>query len=137
MAEPPHGQLRHTIDPPNIHSELIAVGVSTTIIAFVAVVLRMFTRAHVTNNGVNLDDCKLPPQPDIEHTNYVHTDMVICAMVLSFVLLGCNFPRKFSKTNLSCKAEHSADMGAGLGYHIWDVKTESFVSPFQKASPKC
>jgi hypothetical protein len=59
MAEPPIGQIRHIFDPPNIHKELIAVGVSTTISAFAAVVLRIFTRLHVTKHGICLDDCRL------------------------------------------------------------------------------
>jgi hypothetical protein len=59
MAEPPDAHIRHTTNPPNIHKELIAVGVSTTILALVAVVLRIFTRSHVTKNGIHLDDCRL------------------------------------------------------------------------------
>ncbi|KAF1933886.1 uncharacterized protein M421DRAFT_414935 [Didymella exigua CBS 183.55] len=70
MTEPPIGQIRHTINTPNIHKELIAVGVSTTILAFVAIVLRIFTRSHVTKNGINFDDY-----------------MVTCAMLFSLVLL--------------------------------------------------
>ncbi|KAJ8110395.1 hypothetical protein OPT61_g6750 [Boeremia exigua] len=99
MAEPPPGQIRHTVDAPNLHKELIAVGASTTIVAFVGVVLRVFTRWSVTKNGVHSDDY-----------------MVICAMVMSFALLACNFPH----------------MSTGLGYHIWEVKAEGYMSPFQK-----
>jgi hypothetical protein len=59
MAEPPYGHIRHTTNPPDIHKGLAAVGVSTTILALVAVVLRIFTRSHVTKNGIHLDDCRL------------------------------------------------------------------------------
>jgi hypothetical protein len=59
MAEPPYGHIRHTTNPPDIHKGLAAVGVSTTILALVAVVLRIFTRSHVTKNGIHLDDSRL------------------------------------------------------------------------------
>jgi hypothetical protein len=59
MAEPPNGRVRLTINAPNIHKELAAVGVTTTIFALVAVVLRIFTRSHVTKNGIHLDDCTI------------------------------------------------------------------------------
>ncbi|KAF2746615.1 hypothetical protein M011DRAFT_477851 [Sporormia fimetaria CBS 119925] len=75
VAEPPAGSVRHTINPPTLHHELIAVSVSTTVLAFIAVVLRIFTRVCVTRNGVYMNDY-----------------MIILAMIFSFVLLGCNFP---------------------------------------------
>jgi len=58
VAVPPPGQIRHTVNPPNIHKELAAVGVSTTILALVAVVLQLFTRAYVTKLGIHLNDCE-------------------------------------------------------------------------------
>jgi hypothetical protein len=48
VAVPPSGQNRHTVDPPNLDRELAAVGISITILALVAVILQLFTRAHVT-----------------------------------------------------------------------------------------
>lgn len=41
--------------------------------------------------------------------------MVIFALIFAIALLGCNF-------------EH---MKAGLGYHIWDVKTVDYMTRFQ------
>lgn len=58
IAVPPPGQIRHTVNPPNIHKELAVVGVSTTILALVAVILQLFTRAYVTNLGIHLNDCE-------------------------------------------------------------------------------
>lgn len=60
MAVPPPGQIRHTVNPPSLHRELAAVGVSTTMIALVAVILQLFTRAYVTKLGVRLNDCGSP-----------------------------------------------------------------------------
>jgi hypothetical protein len=57
MAEPPVGQIRHYYNAPTAHGELTATGVSTTVIAAVAVALRIFTRVSVTKNGVKLEDC--------------------------------------------------------------------------------
>ena len=48
VAEPPPGYLRDTTNPPSLHQELAAVGISTTVIALVAVVLRVFTRVRMT-----------------------------------------------------------------------------------------
>ena len=56
VAEPPPGQLRHATNPPNLHAGLAAVGVSTTVVALLAVALRVFTRARVTDMGVHLND---------------------------------------------------------------------------------
>ncbi|KAL6161822.1 hypothetical protein ACJQWK_08444 [Exserohilum turcicum] len=47
---------------------------------------------------------------------HVNDHMAVIAMTFSLALLVCNFPH----------------MRSGLGYHIWDVKIDSFVSPFQK-----
>lgn len=60
MAEPPAGELRHTADPPSLHRELAAAAVSTSAVALVAVVLRLFTTARVTRMGIHLNDCKSP-----------------------------------------------------------------------------
>lgn len=59
MAEPPVGYTRHTIDAPNIHRELIAVGVLITVLVLMAVMQRVFVRLFVKKNEVCLDDCKL------------------------------------------------------------------------------
>jgi hypothetical protein len=58
--------------------------------------------------------------------------MVVCAMICSLALLGCNFPRQFDFRGSAGKVNRSADMKSGLGYHVWEVPKESFVSPFQK-----
>lgn len=58
IAVPPPGQIRYIVNPPNIHKELAAVGVSTTILALVAVILQLFTRAYVTKLGIHLNDCE-------------------------------------------------------------------------------
>jgi hypothetical protein len=54
VAVPPSGQIRHAVDPPNLHRELAAVGISTTTLALVAVILQLFTRAHVTKMGMGI-----------------------------------------------------------------------------------
>ncbi|KAF2632806.1 hypothetical protein BU25DRAFT_427630 [Macroventuria anomochaeta] len=83
MVDPSPGYTRHITDPTNLHQGLKVVDISTTIFALVAVALWLFMRVHVTKN-----------------------DMVMCALICSFVLLGFSFPH----------------MSAGLGYHLWDVK---------------
>lgn len=57
MAEPPLGQARRA-SPITAHPQLIATGVCTTVIAAVAVTLRIFTRSYVTKGGVSTDDCE-------------------------------------------------------------------------------
>jgi hypothetical protein len=57
MADPPTGHTRHMTDAPNLHQDLVAVGTTTTAVAFFAVALRLLTRVHVTGNGIQLDDC--------------------------------------------------------------------------------
>lgn len=66
MAEPANGQVRATINPPDIYRKLTAIGVSTTILVFVAVVLGFFTRLHVTKNGIHLENCGLAYPRDSE-----------------------------------------------------------------------
>jgi hypothetical protein len=58
MAEPPPGKVRHYFNAPTAHGALTATGVTTTIIAAVAVGMRIFTRTSVTKNGIQMDDCK-------------------------------------------------------------------------------
>lgn len=62
MAEPPNGYIRHMTNPSNVHKSAV-VGISTTILAVAAVILRIFTRSHVTKNGIHLDDCRLLHDP--------------------------------------------------------------------------
>ncbi|KAF2440319.1 hypothetical protein P171DRAFT_524396 [Karstenula rhodostoma CBS 690.94] len=75
LADPPNGTQRYTGDArPNLHSQLAATAISVTIVAFLTVALRVFTRIHVTKSGLAMDDY-----------------MVLIAMALSFGLLGMNF----------------------------------------------
>lgn len=57
MPVPP-GEVRTAVNPPSSAGSLMAAGVATTIIAFVSVALRIFTRFFVIK-GPGIDDCKL------------------------------------------------------------------------------
>ncbi|KAF2650158.1 hypothetical protein K491DRAFT_697546 [Lophiostoma macrostomum CBS 122681] len=74
MAEPPPGQIRYTVDRPNLHKELTATAISMTVVACIAVALRVFTRVHVTKAGLGVDDY-----------------MVLIALAFAIGLLGMNF----------------------------------------------
>jgi hypothetical protein len=55
--EPPEGQTRTLVDPPSSGSGVIPCGVTTTIIASVIVILRVFTRRYVVKSVLGADDC--------------------------------------------------------------------------------
>lgn len=59
LTSPPAGQVRYGLDnAPNRKTEMIAVGVVTTVIAATTVGLRLFTRVRIVPRTVSLDDCK-------------------------------------------------------------------------------
>lgn len=57
-AEPPPGQVRTPVNPPTRRRELMAAGISTTVIAGAALALRLYTRLRVVDKGLNADDCE-------------------------------------------------------------------------------
>lgn len=58
MAEPPNGQSRQP-NPPTLHPQLTASAIILTVVAAIAVGLRIFTRVSVIQSGISIDDCKL------------------------------------------------------------------------------
>ncbi|KAJ9425731.1 hypothetical protein QL093DRAFT_2250838 [Fusarium oxysporum] len=54
--EPPEGQTRTLVDPPSSGSGVIPCGVTTTIIASIIVILRVFTRRYVVKSVLGADD---------------------------------------------------------------------------------
>ncbi|KAL7625043.1 hypothetical protein AAE478_004257 [Parahypoxylon ruwenzoriense] len=57
-AEPPPGQVRTPVNPPTRQGDLMAAGISMTIIAGIALGLRLYTRLHVLKNHLEADDCE-------------------------------------------------------------------------------
>jgi hypothetical protein len=58
VADPPKGTQRYFGDArPNLHSQLAATAISVTVVAFLTVALRIFTRIRVTKAGLAVDDC--------------------------------------------------------------------------------
>ncbi|KAI2473895.1 hypothetical protein F4781DRAFT_379269 [Annulohypoxylon bovei var. microspora] len=55
-AEPPPGQVRTPVNPPTRRDELMAAGISTTIIAGVALGLRLYTRVYMLKKRLEADD---------------------------------------------------------------------------------
>lgn len=56
MIDPPEGEDRFAAG--SVGSGMVAAGISTTIVALVFVVLRIFTRAHIVRRSLGIDDCK-------------------------------------------------------------------------------
>ncbi|KAF6828178.1 integral membrane protein [Colletotrichum plurivorum] len=56
VMPPPEGQVRTEVDPPNTSGAVYPVGIATTVIAFVAVALRIFTRTYVMRGRLGIDD---------------------------------------------------------------------------------
>ncbi|KAM0540619.1 hypothetical protein ACHAPJ_013563 [Fusarium lateritium] len=71
VMEPPEGQVRTFVDPPSSGSGVLPAGVATTVIAFVAVCLRVFTRRYVVKSVLGADDY-----------------LCIAGLVFSFIFLG-------------------------------------------------
>jgi hypothetical protein len=57
LMEPPEGQTRTLVNPPSSGSGVIPCGVTTTIIASIIVILRVFTRRYVVKSVLGADDC--------------------------------------------------------------------------------
>jgi hypothetical protein len=97
VVDPPNGTQRYVGDArPNLHSQLAATAISVTIVAFLTVALRIFTRIHVTKAGLAIDDCAysyLLPFDTKGNQELMSADMVLIAMAFSFGLLGMNFQR--------------------------------------------
>ncbi|KAI5865471.1 hypothetical protein GGS23DRAFT_594994 [Durotheca rogersii] len=55
-AEPPPGQVRTPVDPPTRRGDLMAAGISMTIIAGLALSLRLYTRIRVLSKRLGPDD---------------------------------------------------------------------------------
>ncbi|KAH7267688.1 uncharacterized protein BKA55DRAFT_500286 [Fusarium redolens] len=59
LMEPPEGQTRTLVNPPSSGSGVIPCGVTTTIIASIIVILRVFTRRYVVKSVLGADDSSL------------------------------------------------------------------------------
>ncbi|KAF5718549.1 integral membrane protein PTH11 [Fusarium mundagurra] len=59
LMEPPEGQTRTLVNPPSSGSGVIPCGVTTTIIASIIVMLRVFTRRYVVKSVLGADDSGL------------------------------------------------------------------------------
>ncbi|KAI1449909.1 hypothetical protein F5Y02DRAFT_413586 [Annulohypoxylon stygium] len=55
-AEPPPGQVRTPVNPPTRRGSLMAAGISTTIIAGIALSLRLYTRVYMLKKKLEPDD---------------------------------------------------------------------------------
>ena len=60
VMEPPEGQVRTEVNPPFSGGAIIPAGVATTVIAFIGVCLRLFTRKYVVKGVLGADDCLSP-----------------------------------------------------------------------------
>ncbi|KAF4979255.1 hypothetical protein FZEAL_4500 [Fusarium zealandicum] len=56
VMEPPEGEVRTLVNPPTSAHGVISAGVATTVIAFIAVCLRLFTRKYVVKGVLGADD---------------------------------------------------------------------------------
>lgn len=56
-ADVPPGQVRTPVNPPTRQGQLMAAGITTLLIAGVAVSLRLYTRVRVVKTGLSPDDC--------------------------------------------------------------------------------
>ncbi|KAF9878008.1 integral membrane protein [Colletotrichum karsti] len=56
VMPPPEGEVRTRINPPDTSGGVFPVGIATTVIALVAVALRIFTRTFVVRGSLGLDD---------------------------------------------------------------------------------
>ncbi|KAF5965040.1 integral membrane protein PTH11 [Fusarium coicis] len=71
LMEPPEGQTRTLVNPPSSGSGVIPCGVTTTIIASIIVILRVFTRRYVVKSVLGADDY-----------------LCIASLCFSFIFLG-------------------------------------------------
>ncbi|KAM5351078.1 hypothetical protein ACJ41O_003801 [Fusarium nematophilum] len=71
VMEPPEGEARSLVDLPNSASGVLPAGITTTVIALIAVCLRIFTRKYVVKGVLGADDY-----------------LCLCGLAFSFVYLG-------------------------------------------------
>ena len=64
VMDPPEGQVRSLTNLPSSAGEVVPAGVATTIIALIAVSLRIFTRKFVVKSVLGADDCWYYPVRD-------------------------------------------------------------------------
>jgi hypothetical protein len=65
LVEPPPGEVRtFGSDRPTLAPGLIAFGCASTVVAAVAVFLRLYTRTYVVRNAVSGDDCEFTSLAD-------------------------------------------------------------------------
>lgn len=57
-ADVPPGEVRTPVNPPTKRGDLMAAGIATTIIAGIALFLRLHTRIHVLKKKLEADDCE-------------------------------------------------------------------------------
>jgi hypothetical protein len=60
VMEPPLGEVRTYENPPSTGGDVIPAAIATTVIAFVVVILRLFTRGFILRGMLGLDDCEAP-----------------------------------------------------------------------------
>ena len=58
VAEVPQDQVRTLVNPPSNAGAVMPSGIATTVIAGIAVLLRLFTRTHVVKGVLGADDCE-------------------------------------------------------------------------------
>ncbi|KAH8738245.1 hypothetical protein BGZ61DRAFT_526235 [Ilyonectria robusta] len=71
VMEPPEGEVRTAVQPPSSAGGVLPAGVATTVLACIAVCLRLFTRKYVVKGVLGLDDY-----------------MCLCALGFSIIFLG-------------------------------------------------
>lgn len=62
VMEPPPGEVRTEVNPPTTGGGIIPAAMSTTAIALVVVLLRIYTRAFMMRGLLGVDDCKSKPR---------------------------------------------------------------------------
>ncbi|RKL18046.1 hypothetical protein BFJ68_g4305 [Fusarium oxysporum] len=96
LMEPPEGQTRTLVDPPSSGSGVIPCGVTTTIIASIIVILRVFTRRYVVKSVLGADDY-----------------LCIAGLCFSFIFLGISltlaeYVPKFWQTSIGATLTYAA-----------------------------
>ncbi|KAK7942394.1 Satratoxin biosynthesis SC1 cluster protein 4, partial [Apiospora aurea] len=117
--------------PPTRQRELMAAGITTLIVAGVAVSLRLYTRVRVVKTGLSPDDCWFFPLPVLFSCLSLGQEAWLFLSLFLLVLLT----RWQTPTGLVTVAMAMSilmtvfvkkDIDHGLTYHVWDILQSTY-----------
>lgn len=114
-AEPPPGQVRTPVDPPTRRADLMAAGISTTIIAAMALSLRLYTKLHILKKKLEPDDW------------FVIASFIISVAMLAFVQKDIDHGLTYHVWDIPQDTYHIGERLYGLLAYLTFILSVSFA----------